>query len=368
MNVQVSIDNGYGATYAYDLAGQLISVLDPVSAERGLSYSAAFQYDGLGNRTREIDAGGNATAFEYNDAGQLKTATVEGGGGGVLATNTYDLGGRLLTAADARGKTTSMAYTAFDTVYTTYTYDDLGRQLTETRGAKTSARTYDKDGKILTSKDWRGNTASCQYNNFGRLVKRINPSGVTIETLAYDPNGCQTSSKDALGKTTTFTYDRNRRQLSTADPLGHVTSVSYDNIGRAACRTDGNGNATQYVYNRFSQLIAAKDGAGTTLSSYTYDLAGNLLTQADGAGNTTTYTYNARNLAQTRADQGGLVESSSYNANGSLAQSIDRNGVAATYAYDIHGREISRSAGGKTIARTYEIGRASCRERVSVRV
>jgi YD repeat-containing protein len=72
------------------------------------------------------------------------------------------------------------------------------------------------------------------------------------------------------------------------------------------------------------------------LSSYTYDGAGNQLTQMESVG------VAAKTVSLT------------YRANGSVATETDRNGVTTTYAYDIHGRTLSKAAGGRTISYTYD--------------
>ena len=99
------------------------------------------------------------------------------------------------------------------------------------------------------------------------------------------------------------------------------------------------------------------------ITSYTYDTNGNMLTHTDGAGNVTTVQYNVRNLPVARIEPGGIsgfvIDTTktmyyTYNADGSVASEVDQNGVSALYAYDIHGRVLSKSAGGKSVSYTYD--------------
>ena len=70
---------------------------------------------------------------------------------------------------------------------------------------QTTVCEYDKNGNLKSATDWMGRTVKSEYDPLGRVTKRIDPANVTVETLKYDANGDQISSKDALGKETTFT-------------------------------------------------------------------------------------------------------------------------------------------------------------------
>ena len=85
-----------------------------------------------------------------------------------------------------------------------------------------------------------------------------------------------------------------------------------------------------------------------------------MLTQSDGKVNLTTMQYNARNLPAVCSEQGGspdllwtqqgqcIILTMRY-ADGNTDTEADQNGVVTSYTYDIHGRVLSKSAGGKLV-------------------
>ncbi|MCB2355756.1 hypothetical protein [Clostridium estertheticum] len=50
--LEEKVNNKYTAEYIYNADGKLIAVLDPVSKEKGLSYSVKYAYDTLGRNIK----------------------------------------------------------------------------------------------------------------------------------------------------------------------------------------------------------------------------------------------------------------------------------------------------------------------------
>jgi YD repeat-containing protein len=76
-DADTKINTGYGTTYTYNLANKVVTILDPVSNERSLSYSTKYSYDALGRKTSETNAKGVITNYYYDDAGKVLAVKVK---------------------------------------------------------------------------------------------------------------------------------------------------------------------------------------------------------------------------------------------------------------------------------------------------
>ena len=241
---------------AYDYAGRPVETLTAADAEKGLSFSARYRYNGL-----------DQTVSTQTPAG--------------TAANTYDALGRLVRAHD---------YTGSSTVYT---YDALGRLLTETvcleddsvlcaapgtpeaqaaAGAFFSTTKYDYDvlgnrtreRRQVNGKEETARWASTDYvyDVRGRLtsVRQYDGAAVAATTsYTYDLAG-DLLSVTADGGTTSYTYDRFGNVLTMTDPLGNTEARTYSPLGRLQRVTDRNGHTSLYTY----------DALGRVRSRYVY--------------------------------------------------------------------------------------------------
>ncbi|MDR1156825.1 MAG: hypothetical protein LBK75_00745 [Oscillospiraceae bacterium] len=413
---QTTNEKGVVSQYTYDDADNLLT--QSVATTAGAVTVLTNTYDKLGNVLTSTDANGSVTTNTYNEMGWLRTTTLPEDDsvpantvtycydkvGNIANTRdglsreqicTYDNMGRVRTAKEQQvgGTQAIITSTRYDKagnpvyVYdgrnnmTTYTYDNRNRVLTvKNPKNQTTTYTYDLNGNKLSETDWRGNKYEYVYDERDRLTEKrdpfkstANPQGNLIELLEYDNNDRQIKSTDALGHSKTFTYDARGRLLSTTEPLtstvSYTTSQTYDGVGNVLTKTDGNGKATRFQYDERNRLTTVKDHNNVLLSAYTYDNAGNLLAQVDSEARVTPYSYNARNLPVTRRDpeipsihllEGVDVDgtaktvSFTYRADGTVATETDRSGVTTIFAYDIHGRTLSKTAGGSTISYTYD--------------
>ncbi|MSQ27651.1 MAG: hypothetical protein EXR51_05895 [Dehalococcoidia bacterium] len=122
----VSDPAGRGSlSFAYDTcsAGRLCSITDWMSPARTVS----FGYDGSGRLTSATDREGKTTTYGYDGTSQRLT-TITDANGHVAVTNAYDAQGRVSTQKDARGLTTGQQ--------TTFAYVDNGN------GTQTTTMTY----------------------------------------------------------------------------------------------------------------------------------------------------------------------------------------------------------------------------------
>jgi len=274
-------------------------------------------------------------------------------------TYTYDELDRLRTVSrgtdqfaytfDAAGNLLSRTYP--DGTVTSYTYDDDGRMASATSGGAITTYTYDPAGNVLTTTTPDGFTARRTYDRAGRLLEVANVSAAGVlsrSTYGLDPAG------NRVQLTTTRS-----NVLYTYDPLDRLIRVCY-----ASCTSGGGGGGpTQGPVSAASTPLGCLDcGGGTTLTgpptnnppapadtftAWTYDPLGNRLTETTYLG-TTTYTYDAADRLTSVTAPGGVVTAYTYDRNGN-----QRSAGANTFTYDLADRLVSASVGTKTESYTW---------------
>ncbi|RDI99307.1 hypothetical protein DVT68_00110 [Dyella solisilvae] len=335
-----TLSAGFRVYYGYDLEGNLIFKEDgngnqfdssfdgfnELVVTGGINYNdsrTVYKYDGLGHIISQLDGstpeGSAAFAMVASSGGWGNS----GGQFSLLREQdwTYDAFGRMATYTDGDGATTS------------FSYDGLDRQLTQSLTVQGQLRetstSYDAYGRIVSKTDAMGLVTTYAYIDAQRSVTVTSPGGVTT-TTTHNREGQTVSIKDSSGQFTRYSYDADGRLLQTANPDGSVASSQYDADGNRTLTTDADGHAV----------------------AYTYDADGRVLTQTvdpNGLKLVTTYLYNGRGLAVTEVDPNGVETDYSYDGNGNLSQKIvdagqpdaiqtwyyynDRNEVTATELY-----------------------------------
>ncbi len=264
------------------------------------TYRTSYTYTAQGNLATQTEPDGALVRHTYS------TGTESAVGGGSIPA------GMVLTTTDTRNKVTRHQYYANgDLAQTTepsglvtkYTYDLLGRQITETEVSDTYPA---------------GVTTTFAYDALSRPVSVTGP--VTTDTV--------TGTQHQLLTSTTYDVDGNAVKVEESDKVGgdptRTTTTEYDDAGRPIRVVDAEGNETTSSYDRF----------------------GNLVSTVDALGNRYDYAYTARNAlaevrlrAYTSDDQGGLVtdylvvKSYSYDFAGRRASETDAMGRRYEYQY-----------------------------------
>jgi RHS repeat-associated protein len=304
-------------TYTYTTSHQLLDETDPFGRVTRHSYdtygnetSTILNYINLQPPTADINV---STVRDFNQA------TTAGKAGLVTSLHTWQ---------DPEG----------DPVTTTYTYDSLGRQLTEalpgdtTIPALTRAATYDELGNVLTeTESWTGvtRTTTHVYEKANRETSLTDGAGV-VTTTAYDATGNAITSVGG-GVTTTRTFDGlGRATAETVD--GNTTTHTYDPAGNERQTVDPAGVTTTRVLDRGGREIseAVEDVSGELTTLYVYDHLGHLTSSTDptGAITTTTYDRPGKTLTQTVA---GAPSTTAYDRAGNLLSTKNPGGdVSAT--------------------------------------
>lgn len=333
------------------------------------------------------------TQYTYNTSGALLTQTAPDGG---TSRNTYTTGfeqavgggntptGLPLTTADPRGKITRYQYytngdlarvTEPSGRITNYTYDALGRKLTET---------------VVTDAHPSGTTSTFTYDKLSRVATLTDPAATNVVTSArhqqkttttYDADGnvVRTEISDLLGGDATrvmaFELDDHGRPERVTDAEGNETTYTYDVFGNKTSMVDANGNQFDYVYTARNMMAETRlrdwdddggDGDHTVLQSYAYDMGGRLVRHTDSMGRSLIYQYYGDDLVKSitlkdfhnpdGSKRDIVVESNTYDGAGNVLTETSANGKLVTaYTYDAVGRVKSEvmNPGGPARRTTY---------------
>ncbi|MFD5318542.1 LamG-like jellyroll fold domain-containing protein [Streptomyces sp. NPDC127098] len=258
----------------------------------------------------DVQPDGATTRYAYYASGDVARTTQPSG---LALEYTYDGLGRRLTE-------TEISDAQPEGVTTTFTYDALSRVTTETGATTENAvtgedhtaqvtRTYDPDGNILTETvadlggDDPDRVSQQRYDDHGRVDRVIDPEN-GVSYYLYDDLGRLAQETDPAGTVLRHTYTPRGQHATTVlqdwtgDPSGEIrdltlVSNAYDPAGRLATTTDAMGAVTAYRYfgDGLTATVTAQDVTGTrdiVLEDNTYDRAGNLVRQATGNGTTVT--------------------------------------------------------------------------------
>ncbi len=324
----------YPAIYAYDAAGNTISLTDGNQhttqweydvrnrAKRKIYADGTFYdytYDAVGNVSTRRDAKGVITHYQY-DAFNLPVLVDYPGDRDVEFTN--DPNGRLVAMLDGSGLT-EWIYDSAGRLSNTiqhrvnrqidYQYDREGNRIQLKIGVPKAdpewaiSYQYDSAARLANISDSKITTGAFSYSwrTDGPYVASITtPTGIRIEK-SYDPLGRLTNLRTVASQTqllTSFTYTYDKADQQTAE-------ISL--IGQK-----------QFAYDAQRRLISASatNAAGNPDPSYSftyhYDPAGNRLL-ALNSSETQEYVANALN-EYVQISSGGRVSALSYDSNGNL--------------------------------------------------
>ncbi len=346
---------GAEATWAYNLNGQITTVID------GNGNRSELHYDGFGRQDRwTFPSTARPPAFnDHDQASALATA-------GAINPADYEEYGH-----DAAGNRTSLRKRDGSTI--AYQYDNLNRmiaKLVPERADLTAAQTrdvyygYDLRNLQLFARfdSASGEGVTNEYDAFGRLTSSRIDMGGTARELRYgwDPAGNRTSIRHPDNQQFDYRYDALGRftgikENGDSDIVGqyyhptgeryvlgrHGTGLGwlYDPVGRMRYQSiDLPGAATiwNFLRNPASQITSATRSNDLYAWSRHYGVARTYAT--DGLNR-----YN-RTDSTTAAGPGSATYG--YDANGNLTSDGSR-----TYTYDVENRLVGASGG---FALTYD--------------
>jgi YD repeat-containing protein len=247
---------------------------------------------------------------------------------------------------DAYGNAVKHVYDAFgDKVRTTdamgkvvgFSYDHMGRMLSMAKGV---ADVYGVLESWSSAKlDTRNITDTWTYDQLGRKLTQTNGNGETL-SYTYDLQGNLVATRQPLGQITRSAYDAQGRKIGEVDANGGKSSWTYDYFGQLRAHMDLDGQTFTYTYDKARQLTKQTSTRGQSLV-YTYDAAGQVTTIKDNAtGKTTTYVYDVggRKLRERVVQQGITYQDNhlAYDARGNLRDVSDAR-AHVVMEYDLAG-------------------------------
>ena len=176
-------------------------------------------------RTRLTGLGGNTVP---------SASSPTGAGAGLLTSETHSL--------DAlNNETVSCTYLDRATHTTT--------QTTLSPDSTLPAETVARCGLTVSSRSPTGVTTTYAYDALGRQISQTDGRGNTSH-LVYDAQGRVAKAIDPLGNETTYAYDALGRQVAVTDPLGHTITTAYDAEGRVVSQR-GATYPVDYTYDAY---------------------------------------------------------------------------------------------------------------------
>ena len=325
---QIQADGGVW-TFDFELFNPLVP-LSPlmkttVTDPKGNVFSHRFNPEGF--VISSTDALGQTTDFEIENGTNLLLSTTDPLGH--TTHFTYDERGNRTSITDPDGKITSFEY---------HPSFNLITKVTDALGNRTILE-YDTQGNLMTLTDPLDQISTLTHNQFGQLISRTDPLGVT------DPLGSHT---------TTLAYHSQGDVESITDPQGNVTQRNYDAISRLIELRDPLGFTTTFEYNNLDRIVSFTD-ARTGTTQFSYDPNANLIRLIDAEGHETTFDYDPMDRLSIRKDALGRQEISDYDFNGNLIQFTDRKNQVATFEYDTLDRQSSATyADGSSTTFTHD--------------
>ncbi|MFC3992333.1 LamG-like jellyroll fold domain-containing protein [Actinoplanes siamensis] len=335
-------DNRYLTTNEYDAKGNLITVTEP---------------EGRVTRTAFTDATTVAADGGTPPAGLPTKVTMPGGG---FQTVTYFKSGDVAQVTEPAGKITK------------FTYDALGRVLTETEISSinpdgvTTTHSYDRLDREVSEK------APAVTNRVTGAVH----TEVTTTVYDLDSNITEVRLEDATGgdaaRVEKHGYNQYGQEISSTSPGGATTTFTFDSLGRVINQTSPDGTVTKSVYDEAGNLIETwllgwtgdpnkpQAAADLRVARNVYDAAGRLVAEVDAQDWTTKHEYTDNGLeakvVRTDGTKSFVVEQNEYDDAGNLLTEYTNNlTTKTTHAYDYAGRETSSTADPDGLKRTTSV-------------
>lgn len=346
--------NGNRTDYTYDGLDRLRRISFPASPIGSHVANAAdfeeYAYDASDNRVSTRLRDGQTIAYAYDYLNRETVKTVPGGGAADDVFTTYDNLSRRLSARFDNASSGAGV---------TWTWDALGRSLSETAYGRTLTSAYDLAGR-RTRLTWPDSNYLDFTWDLANRMDQVRENGATtgpglLADYAYDDQGRRTALSRGNGAPTSWSYTPNSANWSLGHDLaGAAQDVTLAHVLNPASqvreRALSNG---AYSYVPPSSAQSYERDALNQYSSvgglpFTYDARHNLI--VDGVRN---FFYDVENRL-TGVSGGGSSLTAAYDPLGRLRQTLGASGTRQ-FLYD-GDRLVSEYDGGGTVTARYVHG------------
>lgn len=359
----------YGSATFYDNITQVTRPAGNIPYKQ--TYGAC-NFDGVTSVcvSKQIDAAGNTTHFDYN---QDPYRVTENRGDGTTVTHDYP--GRYSlpkTYTDPAGNTFSITKNGREQVTavsdrngnaTAFTYHDASGRPASVTNAEDETLSFTYAGRDQTfTNPYNSETVVFTFYD----LTRIDYPDETHEQFAYDGAGNLLTWTDRAAKTWTYTTNARGQVLTATNPTGGVATFTYHADGTLATLTDSDTGVTTYAYDAYKRPTTLTHPDGTTIQiayddndritavtdennrkyTYEYDANGNLTKITDPADKTISYAYTAKDRGKTVTDRLGRTWLWNYDDMGRPSTFITPDFKWLVFRYDNHGRLKEVTLGG----------------------
>lgn len=266
-------------------------------------------------------------------------------------------------------------------LYTTFTYDVLGRPLVTTppNGEAITTITYDSPTQVTSVTVLPGAAGTevswtrAVTDNRGRLLrtlKKLPGGGIPKKVFSYDDQGNRTFESEWLPEsaseltapgTTWEDFDDFGRPRKVTKADGQASTISYADPANSTAwpasvwyskvtidDVSGASSATEYTADGFGRLLSVKEPVNQYTTTYTYDLQDNVTGVTQGQ-QTRTFLFDAFGFLrrETTPERSSQVVTYTYDPLGNVLTRTEPGSVGISWAYDGAGRptEISSTTG-----------------------
>lgn len=364
-------------TLAYNAAGFLASITDPLSRATSLTYDLAgrvtqrtlpggrvigYGYDASGNLTSITPPGRPAHVFAFTPINQISGYTPPAVPGTGQTTYAFNLDRQLTTITRPDAQTLTFGYDTGGRLATltipggqyTYSYHPTTGNLTGLGAPSGINLVFSYDGALLTQTAWTGAVTGSVSQIFDANFRLISQSvnGAQTVNLTYD-------NDDLLTGAGALTLARDAQNgLLTGTALGSITDAfTYNGFAEVTSRSAAfNASqlyAAQYTYDKLSRItqkVETVQGVTNTYD-YGYDTAGRLANVTLNGAMTplNTYSYDL-NGNRTSANLNGVVSNGTYDNQDRLTQY-----GAASFVYTANGELQSKTVGMQMTQFNYDV-------------
>lgn len=330
--------NGIGTSYNYDSKGNITSMTDPRNT------TTTYSNYKLGIARNEYQPESVSISRTVDDYGNISSET---DGENKITSYGYDLLNRLTLVNYPIGNDISITYS--------------GNTKTIRRGSSTKTITYDNFGRVTKADNGSGVYTVYGYDDMGMRKFISNPGSNSTGTYyTYDIigrltnlsfadggsalftyNGASVSYRDPRNNTTTYSYRSygtpDEKYLMTVDTPALSSDISYTRDNRDLVTSMTQGTVTRNYTYYSSNYLQSINNPETGLTSYGRDAAGNMTSIKVGSTPTTMLVYDRRNrLTNINYPSGTPSVKRTYNKADRLT-TVSTSESAREFDYDSNG-------------------------------